>query len=193
MNMAADLPDNPIALLQQVATGDSDAFRRFYERYASLTFTFALRVLGSRSDAEDLLQEVFIQVWRQAQNYSPERGSPEAWLITMTRSRAIDKLRSMHKRGMSPLSLDDPSGLEGGTQGKPATQPSEAKLTVQGVLAKLPETQRTVLELAYFDGLTQSEIASRLGEPLGTVKTRMRTGLERLRGFLVAEPTGRSI
>jgi RNA polymerase sigma-70 factor (ECF subfamily) len=193
VNMAADLPDNPIALLQQMATGDGDAFRRFYERYASLTFTFALRLLGSRSDAEDLLQEVFLQVWRQAQSYSPERGSPEAWLITMTRSRAIDKLRSVHKRGMSPLSLDEPPGLEGGTQVKPATQASEAKLTVQGVLAKLPETQRTVLELAYFDGLTQSEIASRLGEPLGTVKTRMRTGLERLRGFLGAEPTGRSI
>jgi RNA polymerase sigma-70 factor (ECF subfamily) len=191
--MAADLLDNPSALVQQMASGDSDAFLRFYERYASLAFTFALRLLGSRSDAEDLLQEVFLQVWRQARDYSPERGSPEAWLITMTRSRAIDKLRSVHRRGMSPLSLAELPGLEGGTQVKPAAQASEAKLTVQGILAKLPETQRTVLELAYFDGLTQSEIASRLGEPLGTVKTRMRTGLERLRGFLGTEPTGRSI
>ena len=184
--MAADLLDNPIALLQQIASGDGEAFSRFYDRYASLVFTFALRLLGSRSDAEDLLQEVFLQVWRQAQSYNPERGSPEAWLITMTRSRAIDKLRSIRRRDMSPLSPDEPARLEGGTQVEPPTQASEAKLTVQGVLTKLPEAQRTVLELAYFDGLTQSEIAARLREPLGTVKTRMRAGLERLRGFLGA-------
>jgi RNA polymerase sigma-70 factor (ECF subfamily) len=191
--MAADLLDNPIALLQQIAGGDRDAFRRFYDRYASLAFTFALRLLGSRSDAEDLLQEIFLQVWRQAQRYSPERGSPEAWLITMTRSRALDKLRSHRRREMSPLSPDEPPRVEGGAPVEPPTQASEAKLTVQSVLVKLPEMQRIVLELAYFDGLTQSEIAARLGEPLGTVKTRMRAGLERLRGFLDAAPTGRSL
>jgi RNA polymerase sigma-70 factor, ECF subfamily len=190
--MTADLPDNPIALLQQIAGGDRDAFRRFYDRYASLAFTFALRLLGSRSDADDLLQEVFLQVWRQAQSYSPERGSPEAWLITMTRSRGIDTLRSMRRRRMSPLSPDVPVGADSGAQVEPPTQATEAKLTVQGILARLPETQRMVLELAYFDGLTQSEIATRLAEPLGTVKTRMRAGLERLRGFLGVEATGRS-
>jgi RNA polymerase sigma-70 factor (ECF subfamily) len=184
--MAADLLDNPVALLRQMVSGDGEAFRRFYDRYASLVYTFAFRLLGSRSDAEDLLQEVFLQVWRQAQSYSPERGSPEAWLITMTRSRAIDKLRSLRRRDISPLSPDQPPRLEGGTPVEPPTQASEARLTVQGVLTKLPEAQRTVLELAYFDGLTQSEIAARLGEPLGTVKTRIRAGLERLRGFLGA-------
>lgn len=103
--MAADLLDDPIYLLRQIAGGDRDAFRRLYDRYATLAFTFALRLLGSQSDAEDLLQEVFLQVWRQAQTYSPERGSPEAWLITITRSRAIDKLRSIRRRDMtiSPL------------------------------------------------------------------------------------------
>jgi RNA polymerase sigma-70 factor, ECF subfamily len=193
VNMTADLPDNPIALLQQIASGDRDAFRRFYDRYASLAFTFALRLLGSQSDAEDLLQEVFLQVWRQAQSYSPERGSPEAWLITMTRSRGIDKLRSLRRRSTSPISPDEPARVESGAQVEPPTEASEAKVMVQGVLARLPETQRMVLELAYFDGLTQSEIATRLAEPLGTVKTRMRAGLERLRGFLGAEATGRSI
>lgn len=186
MDMAADLSDNPIALLQQMARGDGEAFRRFYDRYASLAFTFAIRLLGSRSDAEDLLQEVFLQVWRQAPTYSPERGSPEAWLITMTRSRAIDKLRSLRRRDIRPLSPDDLLPLEGERQIEPPTHASEAKLTLQGVLAKLPEAQRTVLELAYFDGLTQSEIAARLREPLGTVKTRIRAGLERLRVFLGA-------
>jgi RNA polymerase sigma-70 factor (ECF subfamily) len=193
MDMAADLPDNPIVLLQQMAGGDREAFRRLYDRYASLVFTFALRLLSSRSDAEDLLQEVFLQVWRQAQSYSPERGSPEAWLITMTRSRAIDKLRAHRRREMSPLASDEPSRVEGGTPMESPTQASEAKLMVQGVLVKLPEMQRIVLELAYFDGLTQSEIAARLGEPLGTVKTRMRAGLERLRGFLEAAPPDRSL
>jgi RNA polymerase sigma-70 factor, ECF subfamily len=193
VGMAADLPDNPLALLQQMTGGDREAFRRFYDRYASLAFTFALRLLGSRSDAEDLVQEVFLQVWRQAQSYSPERGSPEAWLITMTRSRALDKLRSHRRREMSPLAPDEPTHVERGTSVEPPTQASEAKLTVQGVLVKLPEMQRVVLELAYFDGLTQSEIAARLGEPLGTVKTRMRAGLERLREFLEATPTGRSL
>jgi RNA polymerase sigma-70 factor (ECF subfamily) len=191
--MAAELLDNPIALLQQIASGDREAFGRFYDRYASLAFTFALRLLGSRSEAEDLLQEVFLQVWRQAQSYSPERGSPEAWLITITRSRAIDKLRSRRRTEMSPLASDEPPRVEGGRQAAPPSQASEAKLTVQGVLTKLPETQRIVLELAYFDGMTQSEIAARLGEPLGTVKTRMRAGLERLRGFLEETPTGRSV
>jgi RNA polymerase sigma-70 factor, ECF subfamily len=191
--MAADLPDNPILLLQQIASRDRDAFRRFYDRYATLAFTFALRLLGSRSDAEDLLQEVFLQVWRQALSYSAERGSPEAWLITITRSRAIDKLRSLRRRDMVTSSPDESSRGTGGAQMEHPTQVSEAKLTVQGFLARLPEAQRLVLELAYFDGLTQSEIAARVGEPLGTVKTRMRAGLERLRGFLGAESTGRSI
>jgi RNA polymerase sigma-70 factor, ECF subfamily len=191
--MPADLPDNPILLLQQIASRDRDAFRRFYDRYATLAFTFALRLLGSQSDAEDLVQEVFLQVWRQAQTYSAERGSPEAWLITITRSRAIDKLRSRRRRDMVTLSPDEPLRGTGGAQMEHPTQASEAKLTVQGVLARLPEAQRLVLELAYFDGLTQSEIAARVGEPLGTVKTRMRAGLERLRGFLGAESTGRSI
>jgi RNA polymerase sigma-70 factor, ECF subfamily len=192
MSMAADPLDNPMALLQRMASGDREAFQRFYDRYASLVFTFALRLLSSRSDAEDLLQEVFLQVWRQAQSYSPERGSPEAWLITMTRSRGIDKLRSTRRREMSPLPPDQPSRLEGGIPPASPTAALEAKLMVQDVLTKLPEAQRIVLELAYFDGLTQSEIAARLREPLGTVKTRMRAGLERLRGFLGAASTGRS-
>jgi RNA polymerase sigma-70 factor, ECF subfamily len=191
--MAADLSDDSMSLLQQIAGGDREAFRRFYDRYATLAFTFALRLLGSQSDAEDLIQEVFLQIWRQAGTYRPERGSPEAWLITITRSRAIDKLRSIRRRNMTLLTPDEPSRVEHVAQVQPLTQASEAKLTVQGVLAQLPEAQRLVLELAYFDGLTQAEIATRLGEPLGTVKTRMRVGLERLRGFLGTEATSRSI
>jgi RNA polymerase sigma-70 factor, ECF subfamily len=186
LGMVADPSNNPSDLLQQMASGDGDAFGRFYERYASLVFTFAVRRLGSRADAEDLLQEVFLQVWRQAQSYDPARGSPEAWLITMTRSRAIDRLRSTRRRDTILLPADEPPRLAGGAQEEPPMRASEAKVMVEGVLTKLPEAQRVVLELAYFDGLSQSEIAARLREPLGTVKTRIRAGLERLRGFLGA-------
>jgi RNA polymerase sigma-70 factor (ECF subfamily) len=188
--MGAEPSDNPIHLLRRIANGDREAFGQFYDRYASLVFTFALRLLQRASDAEDLLQDVFLQVWRQASSYSQERGSPEAWLMVMTRSRAIDKLRSLRRREQRAVSSEEVGAVgEGGTVGSGAAA-SEARLTVRGALARLPEAQRIVLELAYFDGLTQSEIAARLGEPLGTVKTRMRTGLERLRELLGEKNVG---
>jgi RNA polymerase sigma-70 factor (ECF subfamily) len=188
----ADLPDDSIYLLQQIAGGDREAFGRFYDRYATLAFSFALRLLGSPSDAEDLLQEIFLQVWRQAPSYNPERGTPEAWLIMMTRSRGLDKLRSRRRRDSTMGSPGEPARIEQVAQVERPTQTAEAKLSLQGALAKLPEAQRVVLELAYFDGMTQTEIAAHLGEPLGTVKTRMRTGLERLRGFLGTVASGGS-
>jgi RNA polymerase sigma-70 factor (ECF subfamily) len=132
------------------------------------------------------VQDVFVQVWRQAETYNNARGTPEAWLLTMARSRGIDKLRSRRRRDEMVRPVEDPDRLP-----EPAVQASaagraEARVTLGSALADLPAAQRDVLELAYFDGLTQSEIAARLGEPLGTVKTRMRSGLERLRGVLAA-------
>jgi len=188
--METEPPDNPVTLVQRIANGDREAFARFYDRYASLVFTFALRLLRVHSEAEDLLQEVFLQVWRQANSYQQERGSPEAWIITMTRSRAIDKLRSLRRRDEGAVSLPASAAIEAGGQVASATGEAEARVMVQSALTRLPEGQRLVLELAYFDGLTQSEIAARLGEPLGTVKTRLRAGLERLRQFLGAKTTG---
>lgn len=188
--MSAEPPDSPIQLMQRIANGDREAFSQLYDRYASLVFTFATRLLRIRSDAEDLLQEVFLQIWRQAQNYHQDRGSPEAWIITMTRSRAIDKLRSLRRRDGSPVASRDSSQIGDLGMVEGGTAASEARLTVDRALSRLPEAQRVVLELAYFDGLTQSEIAARLGEPLGTVKTRLRVALERLREFLGAKTTG---
>ncbi len=182
--MAPGLPDDSARLIGQIARGDGDAFARFYDRHAALVFSFAARLVRARPEAEDLLQEVFLQVWRQADSYRGERGSPEAWLLTMTRSRGIDKLRSIRRRSEKMLAVDEvQEGLRDGIVPSGGAQ-SEAKLAVSGALAELPDAQRRVLELAYFDGLTQTEIAARLGEPLGTVKTRIRAGLERLRGFL---------
>jgi RNA polymerase sigma-70 factor (ECF subfamily) len=182
--MGAGLPDPSVRLIAEIARGDRDAFARFYDLHAALVHTFALRLLRERGEAEEVVQDVFVQVWRQAESYSSERGTPEAWLITMTRSRGIDKLRSRRRRDemVRPAESADrrsePSVLES------ASGPAEARAIIGGALSDLPATQRSVLELAYFDGLTQSEIATRLGEPLGTVKTRMRSGLERLRGIL---------
>jgi RNA polymerase sigma-70 factor (ECF subfamily) len=153
-------------LVQQVAQQDREAFSQLYDRCSSLVFSLAMRMLRVRSDAEDLLQEVFVQIWRQASNYSAERGTPEAWIVNIARSRAIDKLRSIRRMEQSFVLTD------------------EAKMAMSSALVNLPEAQRRVLELAYFDGLTQTEIAARLKEPLGTVKTRMRSGIQRLRGIM---------
>jgi RNA polymerase sigma-70 factor, ECF subfamily len=177
-------PTPAVHLIQQVANQDRDAFSQLYDRFSTLVFTIAMRMLKARSDAEDLLQEVFVQVWRQAQSYSAERGSPEAWIVNIARSRAIDKIRSIRRMEKSFVLTDDPARAESSDNVESSAAESEARLTMSNALANLPEAQRKVLELAYFDGLTQTEIAERLAEPLGTVKTRMRSGIQRLRDML---------
>ena len=181
--MPAD-PTITIDLIRQVANQDRDAFSQLYDRFSSLVFTLAMRMLRARSDAEDLLQEVFVQVWRQARNYSTERGSPEAWIVNIARSRAIDKIRSIRRMEKSFVLTDDPARAESSDNVESSAAESEARMAMNSALANLPDTQRKVLELAYFDGLTQTEIANRLAEPLGTVKTRMRSGIQRLRDML---------
>jgi RNA polymerase sigma-70 factor (ECF subfamily) len=185
--MTALAADEAIALIRQLAGGDRGAFGRFYDAYSTLVFTFALRMLRERSAAEDLLQEVFLQVWRDAPSYSPERGTPEAWLVMMTRSRAIDKLRSIRRRLKSFVSMERPSGQSYDAAVESGAAASEARIMVDSVLARLPDNQRQVLEMAYFDGLSQTEIAARTNEPLGTVKTRMRAALQRLRELVGKE------
>jgi len=143
-----------------------------------------MRMLRVPQDAEDLLQEVFVQVWHQADRYNEARGSPEAWIMNITRSRAIDKLRSIRRMEKSFVLTDDPARAESTENVESSASESETKLTMNSALANLPEGQRRVLELAYFDGLSQTEIAARLKEPLGTVKTRMRSGIQRLRDLL---------
>jgi RNA polymerase sigma-70 factor, ECF subfamily len=180
-------PTIAVHLIRQVANQDRDAFSQLYDRFSSLVFTLAMRMLRARSDAEDLLQEVFVQVWRQAQSYSAERGSPEAWIINIARSRAIDKIRSIRRMEKSFVLTDDPARAESSDNVESSVAESEARMAMNSALANLPETQRKVLELAYFGGLTQTEIATRLAEPLGTVKTRMRSAIQRLREMLGAQ------
>ena len=181
--MTAD-PTIAIRLIRQVANQDRDAFSQLYDRFSTLVFTLAMRMLKARSDAEDLLQEVFVQVWRQAQSYSAERGSPEAWIVNIARSRAIDKIRSIRRMEKSFVLTEDPARAESTDNVESSAAESEVRMAINSALANLPEAQRKVLELAYFAGLTQTEIATRLAEPLGTVKTRMRSGIQRLREML---------
>lgn len=168
------IPDAP-ALLRSLASGDHRALGDFYDRYAGLVNALALRVLRDAAEAEDVVQEVFVQVWRQASRFDPARGSPEAWLCTIARSRALDRLRRRSARREEPSEAATPVAL--------APHHEEA-LAVRSALAALGDDQRRALELAYYEGLTQTEIAARLGEPLGTIKTRIRTAMIRLREAL---------
>jgi len=169
-----------VHLIQRVANQDREAFSQLYDRFSTVVFSLAMRMLRARSDAEDLLQEVFVQVWRQARGYGANRGSPEAWIIDIARSRAIDKSRAIRRIENSFVLTDDPARAESSDNAESSAAASESRLTMNAGLANLPDTQRRVLELAYFDGLTQTEIAQRLVEPLDTVKTRMRAGIQRL-------------
>jgi RNA polymerase sigma-70 factor, ECF subfamily len=170
-----------VHLIQRVANRDRDAFSQLYDRFSTLVFTLAVRMLKVHSDAEDLLQQVFVQVWRQAKNYSAERGSPEAWIINIARSRAIDKIRSNRTMGRSFVLSGDPARAQSGENAETSMAESEVRMAMNKALANLPQVQRKVLELAYFDGLTQTEIVERLREPLGTITSKMRSGIQRLR------------
>jgi RNA polymerase sigma-70 factor (ECF subfamily) len=163
------------SLIRRLTRGDKNALGEFYDLYAGLVNGLALRILRDRADAEDTVQEVFVQVWQQAARFDSSRGTPEAWLCTMARTRALDRLRRRSSRREDP---------ELGHAGSTEAPRIEVVLAVRKALDALPVDQRNALELAYYEGLTQSEIAERLAEPLGTVKTRIRTAMIRLRGVL---------
>ena len=176
------------ALIARIAQGDREAFGRFYDAFAGAAFGLIRRVLRDPAAAEDVLQEVFWQVWREADRYDPRRGSPEAWLIMRAKTRAIDRLRSIRRRDKTFVGLVDEAIARPDDRAAPNPGvAAEERGLVQRALGQLPPAQRRVIELAFFEGLTQTEIAARLGEPLGTVKTRARLGLERLRGILKGE------
>jgi RNA polymerase sigma-70 factor (ECF subfamily) len=169
-------------LLRAVARGDESAFARVYDRYGPILLGLLLRILRSRAEAEDVLQEVFLQVWQQARSFDESRGRAFTWLVTLARSRAIDRLRAVDSR--------ERAALRSAEDGPPAAQTrpladddairAERAEAVRGALGELPEEQRQVLVLAYLEGMSQSEIAAAKNQPLGTVKTRTRAGLKKL-------------
>lgn len=172
-----------IELLHAVAGGDEAALARLYDAYRVILFGLLVRILNSREEAEDILQDVFIQVWRRAKDFDEARGRPFTWLVTLARSRAIDRLRMLGARQRLVTGAAQEQ-TEEVSDALSDTLTMAKRETIQRALAKLPDEQRSALMLAYFDGLTQSEIASKLNTPLGTVKTRMRTGMQKLRALL---------
>jgi RNA polymerase sigma-70 factor, ECF subfamily len=170
------------ALLRAVAARDKEALRQLYARHSAVLFALSMKVLTDRSEAEDVLQEAFVQVWKTAGSFDEGRGKPLGWLIMLTRSRAIDRLRSRkpRTRATESMSKDTSQTAEPKTPADEAVA-SEAQRTVRDALKSLPSEQRVPIEMAYFGGLTQFEIAQQLSQPLGTVKTRMRNGMLRLR------------
>lgn len=171
------------ALLEGVARGDEKAFASLFDSYSSILLGFLIRIVGSRAEAEDVLQEVFLQVWQRASTFDPSRGRPFTWLVTLARSRAIDRLRSTSARERAALASAEEETNPTGDAASDAVRSEQSEI-VRRALAAIPEEQRRTLLLAYFEGLTQTEIAERLKQPLGTVKTRMRAGLMKLRELL---------
>jgi len=172
-----------VELLHAVAGGDEAALARLYDGYRVILFGLLVRILNSREEAEDVLQDVFIQVWRRAKDFDEKRGRPFTWLVTLTRSRGIDRLRQLGSRQRLAASAEHDRPDEASDALSDTIKVAQKEI-VKSALAQLPEEQRNTLVLAYFEGLTQSEIASRLGAPLGTVKTRMRSGMTKLRALL---------
>ena len=169
-------------LIHQMAEGDGEAFARFYDRYAPLVYPLILRILHEPGAAAECLQEVFWESRQTAGAYDPGRATPEAWLVTRARGRAIDRMRARRRRR-------EPAPL-GGPRTAPPAMPAATvergmdRSVLTRVFERLPDPQREALELAYYGGLTQTEITARLKQPLGTVKTRLRLALDRLRDMV---------
>jgi RNA polymerase sigma-70 factor (ECF subfamily) len=176
-----------VRLLRRTAAGDREAFAELYDRHGSAVFGLLVRLVGHRGEAEELLQEVFLEVWRRAASYDPARAAPRSWLLLVARSRAIDGLRSRRARERRESATETMAGAR--LDGQPVTLPvglsrlevEERRHRVGAALGRLPAEQREPIELAFFAGLTHTTIAERLAQPLGTVKSRILLGMRKLR------------
>ena len=171
-----------------VQEGRMDAFGLVYDRHAAAAFSLAYRMVGNATSAEDIVQEAFLSIWRSALRYAPERGSVRSWVLGIVRNRAIDSLRrsTVHDRRRASA-----EGLEHEQEARELTDVEAARReearTIRALLEELPDEQGRVIQLAYFGGFSQSEIAELLATPIGTVKGRMRLGLEKMRRQLVEQ------
>jgi RNA polymerase sigma-70 factor (ECF subfamily) len=178
-------------LMQRLHHRDQRAFEAIFDRYGDLVYSTALRVLRDAQLAEDVSQEIFVRLWRKPQSYVAERGRFLTWLISVTRNRAVDEVRSRGRRQRHETA--SPEEQERELPASDAIDPAlnaqlaEQARIVRAALAELPPEQREIIELAYFGGLTQQEISDRLDQPLGTVKTRIRLGMQKLRAALAPQ------
>lgn len=178
-------------LVTLTGQGEVRALEVLYDRYARAAFAFAVRIVGDPLEAEEILQEAFLRVWQQANRFQHARGSFASWLLSITHNLAIDALRRQQRRPQRADMVDFfevlRTEVDTAVDLEEAAVVAELRQQVQAAMAQLPERQREVLELAYFQGLTQREIAELLDEPLGTIKTRMRLGLQKLQEALQAQ------
>ena len=178
-------------LMQRLHHQDQRAFEAIFDRYGDLVYSTALRVLRDTQLAEDVSQEIFVRLWRKPQSYVAERGRFLTWLISVTRNRAVDEVRSRGRRQRHETASPEEQERElpASDSIDPAlnAQLAEQARIVRAALAELPPEQREIIELAYFGGLTQQEISDRLDQPLGTVKTRIRLGMQKLRAALAPQ------
>jgi RNA polymerase sigma-70 factor (ECF subfamily) len=185
-NATAANANDDAQLIAQVAQGDRAAFGTLYDRFAVPLYSLALKMLANEAEAQDLLQEVFLSLWKKAPMFRADRGSAFAWMVAQVRHRAIDRIRSRRRRGElleSNAPHLEPTG-SATTSSAQNCETSERAREVRSAMGQLSDEQRQVLRLAYFEGLTQVEIAEKLEEPLGTIKARAARGLARLRVIL---------
>lgn len=176
--------NDDLLVVRRIADGDESALATLYDRWAQSVYSLAAHLLKDADGAEDLVEETFWQVWQRAASYDPSRGTVRTWLLTIGRSRALDRLRA-RKRGREEIATDLSLVRDPRSDPSQEVEGAERRQLVYSALTELPEDQRRALELAYFRGLSQSEIAEFLGEPLGTIKTRMRLGMQKLRDKLI--------
>ena len=184
--VALSAPDDA-TLLHRMAEGDEKALGAFYDRWQPLVHSVVLRIVRQRDDVEDVVEAAFWQAWRQAGRYERSRGSVQTWLLTIARSRALDKVRALKRLREEPIEGENGElVVHLAADGDPSmnADAAERRSIVIAALADLPAEQREALELGYFAGLSQTEIAERTGQPLGTIKTRMRLAMQKLRGRL---------
>ncbi len=192
LTAAGDVPDlvslGDADLIGRAAEGDARALEVLYDRYSRVVFSFGLRIVGDPQLAEELLQEVFFRAWQQGGSFRSSKGSFITWLLSITHNMAIDEVRKRRRRPQKADSEDPETALaavpDSGLNVEEEVWLGALRDTIDGAMATLPPAQREAIELAYFRGLTQREIAEQLGEPLGTIKTRMRLGMQKLRDQL---------
>lgn len=188
MATAPDRATQDLALLQRIARRDGSAVSELYDRHVRVLFAVVCRIVRDEGEAEDVLQDAFLRVWQKADTYDPVLGTPAAWLIRIARNRAIDRLRARRSRPLTEPHDDallvTPADDDVVPGPERSTSQSEERDAIAAALTKLPPDQRTLIEHAFFEGYTQSELAEKFQLPLGTVKTRIRTGMIALRGQL---------